>query len=231
MAWSGDPRTFVIVPFVPGPLIRLGASGDEIDEAIHELFGEPDDRGPSAADAALLAGGVGTVVLGQVIGLAGWATVAGALAAALGAILPARALWRWVHRRRLRTVERRGVALRIDHEPLTALVAHYERLEVERARLADDRGAKALEAAHGCVLDAARYLDGRLPEDDAALTYLAERLHAVAELTAAVQAAPSADAVLRRTLAEARAEVDRVEGTSAIDDARALTAELRARGT
>lgn len=230
MALSGDPRAFVVVPFVPGPLIRLGASGDEIDEAIHELFGEPDDRGPGIADAALLAGGVGTVVLGQVIGLAGWVTVAGALAAGLGAILPARSLWRRMHRRRLRAVERQGVALRFDNEQVAALVAHYERLQVERARLADDRGAKALEAAHGCVLDAARYLDGGLPEDDAARAYIAERLHAVAELTAAVQAAPSAAAVRRQTLAEARAEVDRVGGPSAIDDARTLTAELRARG-
>src|SRR4051812_6983339 len=89
----------VVVPARPGAVTRLGDVGgrrDDLDELLDDVFGEPDDRGPGPVDAVLLVGGAAAIVVGSVTSAPAAVTVVGAIAAALGAVLPARALWRRV---------------------------------------------------------------------------------------------------------------------------------------
>lgn len=94
---SVDLQASVVVPARPGPLVALrdlDRGRDDLDELIDEVFVESDDRGPGPVDAVLVVGGAGAIIAGRAASLPTVVTVCGAVAVALGAVLPVRSLWR-----------------------------------------------------------------------------------------------------------------------------------------
>lgn len=232
-----DLRAAVVVPARPGPLVRLdhvvagGRPRDEVDEVIDEVFGT-DDRGPGVADAVLVAGGAGAVVVAQ---LASWptiVTVAGAAAAALGAVLPARAVLRRLagsrRRRAVRAVVGDGTVLRTDHAAVTALVAEHDRLRESTIHLAAVPKARVDEVAHSALTEVASLLQGRSPTSAAEVDYVLERVRALGDLrsTLADPRVGDGEHERRRALVEARREVERLSGGSSVNDADELARAL-----
>lgn len=203
---------------------------DGLDELIDEFF--PDNaEGPSVTDAALIGGGgvlVGWAVLGSPPVAA---TVAGVVSLALGAILPVRAGWRWIAARR-RALHRpghpsRGFPLRLDDPVVARLVVGYEALHPLVATTDEARAA-----AHGAVIEVASLLSGRVPGSDNERRYVEARATAVEALVEALTGAePVTDVVISPDLVvEAREELDRLGGASALSRVDGIAAELRARG-
>src|SRR4029078_12719494 len=74
----GNEGHFVLVPHVPGPLLRPASARqrDELDDLVDDLFGEPDERGPSAVDAVLVVAGLGLTAWAALSGpVVGWLVV------------------------------------------------------------------------------------------------------------------------------------------------------------
>jgi hypothetical protein len=228
--------SMVVVPSRPGPVVPLQSlerGRTDIDEALDELFGEPDDRGPEMADAALLLGGVAAVVVGSV---AAWpvAVVIGACAAALGSVLPLRTLWRRVSSGRHASVVRRaigdGALLRVGDPTLDRLTEAYRSVGAVDVLDRSDR-ARADAVAHTALREVATLLDARVPTSAAELEYVVSRAQALEALARALRHAPRRDPETERSAAliAARREVERLTGASSVADANDFTAELLGR--
>jgi hypothetical protein len=232
---SDDP-TAVVVPPRPGPLRVPGREGpdrDAVDELLDDGFGEPDERAPGLADAALIVGGAALVVNAQ---LASWpvvTTVAGAGALLLGLVLPIRSLWRRLEGgrrdRRSQALLGEGTLLRTDSAPVRDLVAAHGRLEAEADPLSPSVRAEVAFVAHGALSEVASLLEGRSPTTPMEIDYIDARTEALNDL-AATLADPhvgDGDASRRRALVEARREVEEIAGTSSVSAASELARRLR----
>lgn len=221
-----DP--FVVVPAGPGPLVAVAPESprDDIDVALDEVFGAPDDRGPGVADAVLVAGGGGVVVAGSVASWPLAVVVAGGAAIGLGLILPVRSAWRRAaaRRRDIARVARRthGAVLRIGHDVVADLVAQHDRVREAAAGLPADERLRVESVAHAAVREVAALLGERAPSGAAELEYVSARAAALRDLARAAVAAPEA---VHTTKVVARREVEQIGGSS-LDDAAALVHEL-----
>jgi len=236
---DADTRSMVIVPSLPGPPVRLdsigelGRSPDEVDALIDEVFGPPDDRGPSSVDAVLLVGGAGAVGASLAWSLPGVVFVVGAAAGLLGAVLPVRLVSRRFGRARrerlMRSLIGDGIALRSDHPVTAELLAACERLAVVGAQLAPIPQSRVDGVAHAALREVATLLDGSVPETTDELAYVNARTHALAELERAVSRSDVGDGEhdRRRAMVEARREVEDIDGASSVTDAADLSRELR----
>ena len=229
---SGEAEDdLVVVPRVPGPLIRPDAGGagrhrDDLDDIIDEFL--PDtSEGPGPVDAALLAGGTALVGWAAIGTPPVGAAVAGAVALGLGSILPIRTAWRALTGRRRAAVLARGLPLQTGDPSVARLVAAYDALDEVPATPDSARGA-----AHGAVLEVASLLQGRTPATDRERNYVDVRAAAVQELVRALREAapaehhgPPADLVV-----QAREELDALGGVSALSRLDDVTEEVRTRG-
>lgn len=227
-------RATVIVPARPGPLIRLQdaiLSRDEIDDALDDLFGEPDDRGPGPVDAVLVAGGVGAIIAAQAASLPTMVTVGGAIAVTLGAVLPLRSLARRVtaarRARRLRSLLGEGALLRADHPSVQRLITVHSRVLSASAALAAAPQARVHGVAHDALLEVASLLAGR-PPSGAEVGYVDARTDALEQLEVAINdpRARDGEADHRQAMVEARHEVEQLAGDSSLTEASRLSREL-----
>lgn len=234
-----DPRSdvgdAVVVPMRPGALVRmrdLEHSRDEIDDVLDDVFGTPDDRGPGIADAVLLAGGLGAVVVGQAGSAGTGVTLAGVAAVALGAVLPIRSGWRRIRSarrsRRLASFLGDGKLLRVDSRLVAQLLEAHEGVLGAASGLATTERASAHEVAHSAVLEVASVLDGRLPIGPKETEYVSARIDALNLLKSAIVDPRTGDgeARKRQSLVEAREEVERLAGGSSLTDAAELARQL-----
>ena len=229
---AGD-EALVIVPPTPGRLVRpseVGRRRDDLDELIDELL--PDTaEGPGLVDAGLLVGGLAVLGWSIVGDPPDMATAAGIVSVGLGCVLPMRAGWRRVARRRETRLLKTGTPLRTSHPLLGRLVAAYEALDGRRAA-----PAAAVAAAHGALLEVASLLDGRAPASERERAYVEARTTAVEELLTAVReleasevAGETGPAVPPDLVVEAREELDALGRTGTLSRLDDLTEEVRAR--
>ena len=230
-----DLRVAVIVPARPGPLVRLEdveGGRDELEDVLDDIFGKPDDHGPSAADAVLVVGGVGAIIGSQAASLPTIVTLCGAAAVALGAVLPLRSLWRRLgsarRASRLRSLLGDGVLLRTDHASLEQLLAAHHRLLSLTGPLAPAPRARVHDIAHSALLEVASLLGGRVPGAAEEIDYVSARSRALESLVATVTDPRVGDgeADRRRALVDARREVEQLTGSSSLTDASDLAREL-----
>ncbi|MGH9280493.1 MAG: hypothetical protein ACRD12_20665 [Acidimicrobiales bacterium] len=160
-----ERRELVVVPHRPGPVIPLDdPSGarkpDELDELIDDLLPDTDERA-GWLDAALLVLGAGLLAWAAVGDPPAFVVAVAVVALALGCILPMRAAWRGVRRRRDRRTLAKGLPLDVAAPVVRRLVDAYEAV---RGFATDPAvGAAALSAAHGALMEVATLLDGRAP--------------------------------------------------------------------
>lgn len=228
-----DVTLMVVVPAAPGPLRPLADANDqrdEVDELLDDVFGQPDAGGAGPLDAALLIGGATAVIAGLTSIAPTAVLVVGLIAFCLGAVLPLRSAWRAVlaarRTRRLESMIGDGVLMSIDHPSLVALVAAYDRCTEAQVT---STGVAATAAAHAVIIEVATLLGGGRPSDPADVRYVTERAEALDELATALNASSSADVdrARRAAVVQARAEVDRIDGRSALTDAAVLARQLR----
>ena len=228
-----DPSFVVVVPTRPGPLEPLATAGrdrDDIDDLLDDMFGDPDERGPGVADGVLVAGGVGALVAGTVAPLPGIVAVGGAVAVALGAVLPIRSGWRRLRGRR-RRVEResklaRGVPMRVDHDAVTKFVAAHERLTAAARTVEPSERLRMESVAHAAAYEVASLLAGHRPRSAAEVAFVGARTQALGELTDVLAESGDGDAIARQARLEARLELES-QGGSSLTDAAALVEEMR----
>ncbi len=213
-------------------LDQLGRNRDEVDEILDEVFGQPDERGPSAADAVLLAGGGAAIVAGQVADLPGAVTVIGACAVAFGAILPIRSLWRRSAARRraarVRAAIGDGTIVRTSNPVVQRLIAAHDRVVEQSATLAHVPSRRVADVAHAAMLEVATLLGGRSPVVPEEVGYVVARVDALDALAATITDPRVGDGEpdQRRALVEARQEIDHLAGTSSLISAAALQRDL-----
>jgi hypothetical protein len=201
-AGASAPPALVVVPRRPGPLIVPPTDErrrDDLDDVLDELFGEPTKEGPGPFDVVLVVGGL---LLGAA-SLLGWLPhgvgALGAVAAALGLVLPVRSLWQRLTRRRavrrLRATLDQGLPLDLGHDVVRRLADAYERVVLATRRPGVDLSEEALEAAHLALTEVAGLLRGRPPEGPAEEEYVRARVAAILGLARRLEAAaPAADA-------------------------------------
>src|SRR5262245_7669601 len=212
MATALDPgeqlvaARFLVVPPDPGPLRSLdrpARDGDELDDLVDDLFGEPTEERPGIFDIGLVVAGVAGVgwsIFGGGVG----PLVLGVLLLALGLALPAQRMARSVGERR-RSADRRrtigdGTLLDVTDPEVTRLTSAYAALlplrEEPRAPLA----GPAVTAAHLALIEVATLLEGQRPSEDASRGYVRRRAEAIERTTAqlrdGVAAALAADAAV-----------------------------------
>jgi hypothetical protein len=215
---SGGDR--IVVPPVPGPLVRPGGprrERDDLDDVIDELFPDTDEP-PGWFDAGLLAG-AGALVAWALAGGPGWALVVGLACLALGVVLPARWLWR-------RAQRSPGLALPTGDAAVARLVAAYDQLDELVAGAADP----ARIAAHGAVAEVATLLDGCGVSSEVEREYVLARTAAIEDLAAALRQhpRPTDPGRLDPTLvARARNELDALTDGGSLARLADLTAEAR----
>jgi hypothetical protein len=183
---------------------------DELDELVDDLLGEDTTSGPGVADVVLLLAGVVLLVLGLVMGAA-VLIVIGIVVTLLGAILPARALWRrWSGQR---TTRRLAGALVLDvADATTARLADAYAAVVGATAEAD---VDARESALLAVREAASLLEGRRPTGPGETEYVERRADALAQLARALgRRPPPADD--RDRVVQARNELDAATGTGSL---------------
>ena len=228
----------VYVPPLPGHLISPGSpatGGDDIDAVLDDLFGADDPGGPSITDAILVAVGLGMLTVSVV---KHWTAVQvlGVVLVGLGMVLPIRSVARHLgdRRQRARTGSTIGdaLALRQDHPVLRRIADLHERILERSEALVPETRTRVVAVAHGLVEEVARLLGGELPTGDAEIDYVEARARSMSELSATVDdpRVARADDVVRRALSEARIEIERIAGTSALTDSAALRDELLADG-
>jgi hypothetical protein len=229
-------KSTVVVPARPGsivPLASLERGRSDIDEALDDLFGEPDERGPGLADAVLLVGGVVAASTGLIAG-SPFLVVVGAGAVALGLILPLRSLWRRVvslrHTAALHRMIGDGALLRVGNPAIDRLVGAHSQV-VAIGSLDEHDRARAATVAHAALREVATLLDGRVPLAAAELEYIATRTNALEALARVLRQTPDSrgDRDRRNALLEARREVEDLTGSSSVAEAAALVAELSGR--
>ena len=225
----------VYVPRRPGPLLTvqtLATPSDEIDEVLDDLFGAEDDRGPSATDAVLVAAGLGAVAVGQLTDMSGAITVVGVGLILLGAILPIRTGFRHLENRKVRirsaAVIGDGIALRQDHPSLLGIAQLHDQVLAQSDQLVPAARARFAAVAHALVEEVATLLAGEVPVSAAEIDYVETRASALAELaaTAADPRIGDGDPVRRQAVTEARIEIERIAGRSALTDCAELRDEL-----
>jgi hypothetical protein len=223
------------VPARPGPLVRLADAQpgrDEVDEALDDVFGAPDDGGAGPLDIGLLFGGAGAVIVGLTSLVPGWVLVAGIVAFCLGAVLPLRSLWRRGvaarRRTRLQALIGDGTLLRTDHPSVVALVAAHDRCVAAATGVVPWRRVQIEAVAHAAVAEVATLLAGRAPAVPGEVRYIEARSDALSGLADAL-ADPVAgdDEDRRQAVLDARAEVELAD--NAVRNADALTRALRDR--
>ena len=213
-------------------LSHQGRGRDEIDQLLDDVFGEADQRGPGPADAVLVIGGVGAIAVGQIASLPTPVSVCGGLAAALGAVLPARSLWRRIgsarRARRLRSMLGEGRLLRTDHPSVERLLAEYRQLWNVAEPLATTARERVHQVAHAALVEVASLLGGRRPLAEAEIEYVDARVRALEGLAAAVVDPRVGDGEMgrRRAHVEARHEVEQLTGRSSLTEASELSREL-----
>jgi hypothetical protein len=238
----------VVVPARAGPLVPVAVAAarrdpDELDALIDDLLPDVAD-GPGATDVVLVVAGVGAAGVAAAVGGPGWVVGAGAGLAALGCVLPARALWRRAaDRRRARaqaSILARGTALDVSAPATARLAAAYGDLLVAAQAADADVAGAAIAAAHGAVLEVAT-LSGETPPSAGEVAYVEQRTDAVRALAAELRAdaapapadvpgaAPRAATDRRAALVEARDELDRLSGASTVDHLHDLADEARMR--
>jgi hypothetical protein len=222
----------VVVPDRPGPLIPLDVDGDrrrapdELDILIDELLPDMGD-GSGWTDGLFVIGGLAVVGWSLATTGPGWLLAVGAITAALGCVLPARALWRVAaDRRRARArarVEAHGTPLDVTSPTTARLAGAYGELLGRLADADPDVSGPALAAAHAAVLEVAT-LCGSRPPTRAEQPYVVRRADAIAELAMSLTADASptgadGDALAEPSapVVEARDELDLLTGTSSVD--------------
>lgn len=177
-------------------------------------------------------GGIGAIIGGQAASLPTIVTVCGAAALALGAVLPLRSLWRRVgsakRSGRLHALLGDGRLLQTDHPSIQQLLAAHHRLLSATGRLAPAPQTRVHDVAHAAVVEVAALLDGRTPQAQVEVDYVAARTRALDDLVATVTDPRVGDGETdrRRALVEARREVEQVAGNSSLTDASDLSREL-----
>jgi hypothetical protein len=243
-------RQIVVVPRTPGPLRLLGdpgtGQGDELDEAIDEVFGPSTDEGPGLFDAVLVLGGIALVAWSWLTGGTGPWPVFGIIAIVLGVALPARSLIQATREqrsvRRQRSILRTGHALDASDVSVGALVASYDSLQHAAALPGVPVGSAAIEAGHAALLEVASLLDGRPPLSDEERQYVERRTRAIRDLTAEIirgnrawqRARMRDDADVTEgareraaAVAKAREELEAGTGVGAVDELERLRGRLR----
>jgi hypothetical protein len=226
---SGSGTDLLVVPWAPGPLIRLerGRARDDLDELLDDLFGPDDDGGPGWFDVALLAGGVACVAaaIGGVIG-SGFLWL-GIPSLALGSVLPARSVWRAGQRRRAGRARQqklgRGLPIDASDTDVDVLIRAYEALVVAAAArpAAAPLDESAVAAAHTALLEAASLLRGAPPVGPAEREYVRRRAQAIDELVNLLRGRNAAVAAEEAQGADAAKELDRAarfEALTELDD-------------
>jgi hypothetical protein len=225
-AMGGDgPGDRIVVPFVPGPLLRPDAprrDRDDLDDVIDELFPDSDEP-PGWFDAALLATGgmfTGWALSGDRTGV----LVIGLGCLAIGTVLPARWLWR----RARRTRRAAGATLPGADATVARLVRAYDEL----GELVTGDADAARTAAHGAALEVATLLDGRPPSSEAERDYVAARAAAIEGLVDALRTGPApveAGRLDPTLVARAREELDALTDGGPLARLTELTAQARDR--
>lgn len=162
----------VIVPHRPGPLV------DAPEEGRREPA-EWDENGVGIPEVTLAVGGTALLVAVLVAGLPAWLIVVAVACLALGLVLPVQAaVLRAAHRRAFRRRARalaRGTLLDVSHSSVHRLVTAYGRLW----RTAGP--GMALDAGHLALVEVAKLLNGRPPQEEA-VGYVIRRAEAVSAL-------------------------------------------------
>jgi len=202
-------RLMVLVPRTPGPVVPVatgsGRPDDDLDAIVDEMFGPTTDERPGVFDVLLASGGVALLAWALVAGAAPWVIALGIAALVVGLALPVRSIVRRYRSasdaRRLRSVGRRGYLLDVGDPSTVDLVAAHEALAGAAALPGSVYSARALDAAHGALVEVATLLDGAPPDGEEQRAYVAKRTAAIAGLAGLL-----ADAHQRRVDAERASE-------------------------
>lgn len=236
-------RDFVVVPHLPGPLVALDTSRsersrDDLDELIDDLF--PDvEEGPGLFDAVLVVVGAGLLGWAWIGDAPGVVAVLGAVALALGCILPIRATWRRARQRREHrhrdVLLEQGIPINVSSPGAAALVGAYEELRRLANRSGPEFADPAISAAHGALLEVASLLKGRSPTSEREVGYVDKRAAVITELAVALRELPTptesptddAPHVDPDALIEAREELDQIAPFNSVTRLEELIAEAR----
>jgi len=185
--------------------------------------------------------GAGLLAWSWIGGAPGIVTVLGAIALALGCILPIRAAWRRARQRREQQrragLLEKGVLIDASSPAAAALVGAYEDLVGLAATSDPEVGRPAITAAHDALLEVASLLKGRSPTSKRELDYVDMRAVTAAELADALRDLPvrperpddDASTADPDALVAAREELDKIAPFNSVTRLEELIAEARTR--
>lgn len=241
MATPPDAETndaWVVVPTRPGPLLRARSvdarQRDDLDELIDEVL--PDvEEDPGPFDLAMAVIGLALLITG-LVSTKTWLVLVGVVAIALGAILPAR--WVWRRSRSTRTARATdalaglGTVLVISDPVVADLVATYDDLWSMAEFLTPSAIVAVQGAAHQAMAEVASLLDGSAPATDEERVYAVARCDAMRDLLDATTTAEPVESKLdhRRSRIAAAAEVDALGGPSSLSRLADLRDDPEVRG-
>jgi hypothetical protein len=183
---------------------------------LDDLFGKPVQQKPGALDVGLTVAGLGLILAG-VLRLGTGAEVGGAACLILGLSIPLNNLWQaGKHRRSARRIDltlKQGVPLNLHDAATQRLVSAYTQIQ----RLptdADPINERALEVAHGALLEVGNLLKGRAPQGAAEVEYVSRRAEAVQKLARSL----TQHAAAQERRGEAKAGAARGAAVEAISD-------------
>jgi len=215
----------VVVPRRPGPLIFPPTierkDRDELDISLDEVFGEPIQQKPGPVDASLVVGGVGLIIIAEVLS-------GGGLSVVLGLALPVRSLWRMAMRsrstQRLASILKQGDPLNLTDATARRLAVAYTKIQQIADGGQEPAAADALEASAQALQEVAVLLKGRPPRGAAESEYVARRAIAVEGLARSLEQAHgsvASDGVaedhIRDAAVEALTEFEKRTGMSSLD--------------
>ena len=222
----------VVVPRRPGPLIFPPTierkDRDELDISLDEVFGEPIQQKPGPVDASLVVGGVGLIIIAEVLSGGGWLVWVGGLSVVLGLALPVRSLWRMAMRsrstQRLASILKQGDPLNLTDATARRLAVAYTKMQQIADGGQEPAAADALEASAQALQEVAVLLKGRPPRGAAESEYVARRAIAVEGLARSLEQAHgsvASDGVaedhIRDAAVEALTEFEKRTGMSSLD--------------
>lgn len=239
-----DDAALVVVPARPGPVTVLASTStrerDDLDELIDDFF--PDvEGGPGTFDAVLGVVGIGLLTWAVFAGGPTVALVVGAIALALGCVLPLRSAWRRMRRVRRDRVNagllNAGIPLNVSSDLSARLVASHENVVGLVATADPGIAFPALAATHGALVEVASLLRGRVPMSPEETEYVEKRVVAVSaleqELAAhlrSVTAAAAGDTDIDSVyLLDARNELEALTAFNSVTQVDDVIADLRAR--